>query len=170
MPRMNDTLQPPTDNLYKFIAIAGIAVALLALVFLFREQARLREVYLNAQVELRAGGYVEGSGIPADVELRRTYLRRDLAASQGDTLMELGRGPRSKATGWALGLSVVAFGAWWWRVQRHEDAILRITAAKLLREEQAASAPARASHVISHTQGRCVPARVAAVGWRRVAP
>lgn len=131
---MMETIQPPTDNLYKFIAIGGLAFALVTFIFLLREQARLQEQWLDAGVELRAGGYVEGSGEPADHELRRAYFRRESANAAGSGLLKLAGGIAGKAIGFSLGVSLFGFYFWWSRVQRHDDAILVATAAKAKRE------------------------------------
>jgi hypothetical protein len=136
---MMETIQPPTDNLYKFIAIGGLAFALVAFIFLFREQARIREQLIQAEVELRVGGYVEGSGEPADQELRRAYFRRDAAMEESSGLLKLASGMAAKVVGWSLGFSAVGFGLWWWRVQRLDDAILIDTAAKLKQEARTAA-------------------------------
>jgi len=137
---MIENIQPPTDNLYKFLAIGGLVFALVALVVLLREQAAQRERWTDAQVELLAAGYKDGSGEPTDPDLRRAYFRREFAMGQASEVMKLAGGVVGKTFGVCLIASFAGFGLWWWKVQRHDDAILRATAAKLLREERAKSA------------------------------
>ena len=138
---MDGTITPPTDNLYKFLAIGGLAFALVAFVFLLREHARLSERYMDAQVELQAGGYEEGSGAPEDRELRRAYFRREATRSEFSNLLDLSRTWVSRTMGFSAAVSIGGFVAWWRRVQRYDDAILRATLAKLQREERAAADP-----------------------------
>lgn len=136
---MIETISPPTDNLYKFLAIGGLTLTLVAIVFLFRDQARLRGVYTDAQVELLAGGYIEGSGPPADQDLRRAYFRRQAAEHEVKGLLRLIDSPFGSVMGISLSVSIVAFLLWWFRVQRYDDEILRVTTEKLRREERAAA-------------------------------
>lgn len=128
-----DNLQPPTDNLYKFLAIGGLAFALVAFIFLMREQAKQRERWLDAQVELATGGYQAGSGVPTDAALRAPFFRQQAALAETDGIWKLvpilGR-----TIGISISISIVGFAAWWFRVQRHEDAILKLTRAKLALE------------------------------------
>lgn len=135
-----ETLQPPTDNLYKFVAIGGLAVALLCMFFVFREQAALRDKWIDAQVELISGGYQEGTGMPADSELRKAYFRREYARVEAGNLMKFLHSHIGHTMGISLGVSILGFMAWWFRVQQYDDVILRTTAAKLKREECAAVA------------------------------
>ena len=123
---MLDSLTPPTDNLYKFIAIGGLAFALVAFVYLLREQATQWEAYVTADIDLRANGYVEGTGEPKDVELHKAWLRREWAKSEGESLLQFSKGLAGKAMGVSLVISMLGFAAWWWRVQRFEDAKLRM--------------------------------------------
>lgn len=137
---MIETIQPPTDNLYKFLAIGLLAFVLVAVVFLFKEQARQRERYLDAHVELLAGGYVEGSGVPSSPELRRAYFQAEAAKSEASGLHRLVNGTAGRIGGFCVLGSIFAFTAWFWRVQRYDDAILRLTMQKLELEARATDA------------------------------
>jgi hypothetical protein len=136
---MMETIQPPTDNLYKFLAIGGLAVVLLALVFLFRDQARVRDRYLEAEIELRALGYLPASSEPKDVEMRRWYFRREAADAEGAQLIKLAGGFIGRGIWIGLVTSGIGFGLWYRCVQRYDDRILRATAAKVEREARAAA-------------------------------
>lgn len=138
MPRMLDSIQPPTDNLYKFLAIGGLAFALVAFVALLREQSRLRDAWIDAQIELQAAAYVESSGLPTDPALRPAYLRREWAHAQLRDLLAQTGGFVGKSIATSLFVSALAFIGWFVRVQRHDDALLRLAAAKAEREEAAA--------------------------------
>jgi hypothetical protein len=139
---MIETLQPPTDNLYKFLAIGGLAFALLTMVYLLRDQARLRDDYIAAEIELRAAKHPPDAGEPTDPELRKAYFRREYSKAQADDLIKFASGWAGRAFSISLIISILAFFGWWRRVQRYDDAILRATAAKLLREEELAKAAA----------------------------
>ncbi len=137
---MLESIQPPTDNLYKFVAIGGLVFALVATVFLFREQAKFRDQWIEAQIELQVAGYEDGDPIPTDIEPRRAYMRREWEHTKLKENVKLGEGVLAKVSGYSLGISLCAFVAWWWRVQRHDDAILKAAASKALREEAEAEA------------------------------
>jgi hypothetical protein len=137
---MTETLQPPTDNLYKFVAIGALALAIVAFVFLLRENSRQRDRYIDAEIELAAGGYVDGTGLPAEPSLRRAYASREIARSELDQVVKTASGFTGKVILVSSLISIIWFVLWWFRVQRYDDAILRLTAAKLEREEQAAIA------------------------------
>jgi hypothetical protein len=139
-PTMNDFIDPPTDNLYKFFAISGLAFALLALFFLFRQQSTEREQYVTAQVELLARGYVDGTGPPTDVDLRRAYFRREAARAEDESTLKLASGMIGRTISISLIISLTGFISWWIKVQRYEDAILRGTLVKLKLENTVALA------------------------------
>lgn len=129
-----ENITPPTDNLYKFIAIGGLAAMLLCMFFLFREQAVFREKWIDAQVELASTGYQEGSGVPADPAARLAYFRREAAHGQGLELMKFLKSHVGHTTGISMLVSMFGFALWWRKVQGHDDAILRATAEIVQRE------------------------------------
>lgn len=135
-----DNLQPPTDNLYKFLAIGGIAIIVVALIFYFRAAFAEREKWRDAQVELLATGYQEGSGEPTDPAMRAAYFRRKLAAEETTGVIKTFAPYTGNAILIGGIVSITGFGLWWWKVQSYEDEILRLTAEKLRRD--AAEAPA----------------------------
>lgn len=111
-------------------------------VFLFSRQAALQEKWFDAQVELAAASYEEGSGVPTDPTARLAYFRREAANAQGADLMKFLRSHLGHITGISLFVSIIGFWFWWRRIQRFEDAILRATAEKIQREAKAAAHPA----------------------------
>jgi hypothetical protein len=131
-----DNLQPPTDNLYKFLAIGMLAFALVACVIWWRALSSEREKWRDAQVELLSGGYQEGSGIPSDSALRQAYFRREYALKEGRGLLSPVLGIVIYTAVGAFLISATAFIFWWRKVQRYEDEILRITAEKMRRENE----------------------------------
>jgi len=116
-----------------------LAFVFLIMFYVLREQARLREIYIDAHVVLIAGGYQESSGVPTDREMAQAYARREFTTSEAKTLLKLTGGWARYTMGISLVVSGIGFGLWWRRVQRYEDAILMTTAARIQREESAAA-------------------------------
>ena len=131
---MMDSFQAPTDNLYKFLAIGGLAFVFLAAYYLLREQSRLRDIYIDSQVALIATGYQEGTGVPKDKEMAQAYARREFAKEQTKELLGNTTKLAARIAGVAFLVSIAGFVAWWLRVQRYEDAILQ-AAARLKKSE-----------------------------------
>jgi hypothetical protein len=125
---MLDSITPPTDNLYKFLAIGGLVFALVVFVVLLQEQAADRHQWLDAQAELLASGYVEDGPIPTDSAPRLAYYRREAAMADAHSLMQVAGGAGGYAVGLSLAAAIVGFTLWYRRVQRYDDAILRMTA------------------------------------------
>jgi hypothetical protein len=128
---MLDSLTPPTDNLYKFLAIGGLAFALLVLVFLLRAQAADRQQWLDAHVELMTAGYVEGGPIPTDVDARRAYYRKEAAAADARGIVQLAGGAGGYVFWFSIFAAAGGFWLWYVKVQRFEDAILRMNVEKM---------------------------------------
>lgn len=138
---MIDDLQPPTDNLYKFLAIGGLAVAVVSYVFLLRWQSTLRAQWVDSQVVLVAGGYQDGTGMPTDPALRQAYCRRELVNSELAGLYKFLGGWVAPTAAISTTISVLGFGFWYFKIQRYEDTILRLQAAKCERGESETKPP-----------------------------
>lgn len=140
MSAMMENLTPPTDNLYKFLAIGCLAAVVLFIALMFQQQAEFRSRWTQAEIELRAAGYQAGSGEPTDAALRKAYFQREFSVAEWNGIFAVFKGPLGHVIGVSSTISFFAFAAWWWRVQRHDDLILRLSAEKLEREEAEAKA------------------------------
>lgn len=160
---ITDSLRPPTDNLYKFIAIAGLIFALACLVSLIyltgtatdasvEVQQSLRTTYaelldneaavhaLNAAMEsyevgdnlgqlidqVREAG-AESSDLQSVVLLLQGFDRFNADLSTLDAYRDYLTG----ATAWSIAISFFGFVAWFWRLQRYEDRIIKLRAQSL---------------------------------------
>ena len=79
-------------------------------------------------------------GEPFDPELRKAYFRREYARDGVTDLMHLLTDSLGKVLGCSVVASPTGFALWGWRVRWYEDAILRLTAAKMKREKLTATA------------------------------
>jgi hypothetical protein len=107
----------PTDNLYKFMAIAGIVAAISCAYFginiLLDLQESTWEVSAQTKV-LLARGDAEAEEMEALVqELELLRKKRDELEPLSEFL--------AKVAGFSLALSVLGFILWYWRVQRFLD-------------------------------------------------
>ena len=147
-------LNLPTDNLYKFIALAGLALIFFSLYFIFtrleqgtalRNQLEIDSASINAESERiefewemlkqkvgRSVKALEGPEAKALANARdeiNDRKRRIAATAQNATRfiklnMELVQ-PVEYAIYFGIGLSAVGFFLWWFKVQRHMDKALR---------------------------------------------
>ena len=125
---LDQTLRPPTDNLYKFLALAGLVLAALLLTLLFRELFRLQRAHDDAVVTLVAAGMPADAAVEdaPDDGARSLILRRDLLRGRAVELQRLFTGAfMARLVGGSLAVSTVAFGLWYLLVQRPQDELLR---------------------------------------------
>lgn len=140
---------PPTDNLYKFLAIFGLIVATSSLFFTYiaimdleAQVVRLRgeAIALEREVEwlMPNPKAVVSKAERRQVERRVAELKGKKAVIRG-LLEQVKVLSRDLKVPLALGLAlmVVGFGLWYYRVQRYQDLILRRDA----ENEQVASRP-----------------------------
>ncbi|MDB5294973.1 MAG: hypothetical protein JWO31_956 [Phycisphaerales bacterium] len=166
---MTPPIVPPTDSLYKFIAISGLALTIVAIAFPLRDAAALRREYMAATEEMESSG----ADFVRSVEEVRDVLRaatRPTAAPatrpgpatavaryepRGDAYVASLRGFLRVARRaddfkveqryWAnlavfgLFLMAAGFALWWFRVQRHQDALLRFQVAEAEAKAKAAA-------------------------------
>jgi hypothetical protein len=135
---LGNTFKPPTDNLWKFGALAGVAVAALLIGLMFHQQFRLRQAEIEVMVrlaELNVPPDTPWDEAPSD-ETRGLLVRRQLLHQEAQGILDLTVNPVVKSI---IAGSVVAsfycFIFWWWKVQRHQDALLRHQVAEIAPEE-----------------------------------
>lgn len=139
-PAMLEQISPPTDNLYKFLALSGVAVVLVVLVFGVDQVVDLVNRATEYNIELAAwraeaewekqhappttgpaefGGLTREAYVKAEQFKAKRKAIEDLAKFRGD-LIGLG----SLAAGGGLALAAWGFWLWWSRLQRLEDRLL----------------------------------------------
>jgi hypothetical protein len=126
---------PPTDSLYKFLALSGLALCIVALWVPLREADRINgempafsaeSDLLAEQARLRTGS---GSTVPSvdalDNERERQHARKEKE-------LEIRTAAWKAQTAWygkvlAVGVlaAVIGFTLWWFRVQRYQDQLAR---------------------------------------------
>lgn len=146
---------PPTDNLYKFVAIFGMVLVVAPLVLFFGRAGELRARSAEVRREVALLGFdvdvarqdQERSKEP-DEPLKTRALRRRMVEAQArttelsDLLEELERLANVAKISAAAGLvlTIVGFTLWYERVQRFEDLVLR-------RQVEAAAGPSTSAAV-----------------------
>ncbi|MEM1446544.1 MAG: hypothetical protein AAGF84_10835 [Planctomycetota bacterium] len=130
-------LTPPTDNLYKFIAIAGFIAMITGFVLQFQTvEDRLDRISVHAEAqdsaylrlleaapigeELNVNEAEKAAVIAKEMKTRQdvygtTLTMVELRASSARMLQRLG-----------LLVSMLGFYAWYFKVQRYEDELLRL--------------------------------------------
>lgn len=130
--------QLPTDNLYKFIAIFGLALIILGLVFSFYplDYISIQLIRLNGELEaLNAREEYLANGKPTEKELIeiRKELRKNLAEIKGKLEVISGLSKMSLRfsryaailTGFGLFLAGVGFYLWYVKFQKYQDKIIK---------------------------------------------
>ena len=142
-------LSLPTDNLYKFICLMGLAIFLAGALLLWSRGAQMADAHAEYAIAFRSvvgetkdllrwakKGADQRGDIPLpEIESSLDEVQSSLKAAE----LALRRSNRSRRMGnvlLAVGASLAAVGGWLWysRVQKYEDAVLRHKAAEALSE------------------------------------
>jgi predicted membrane protein len=135
---------PPTDNLYKFLAIFGLIVALLSFIFpqvlIFEIESQLLQ--LNGEVVVLDADTLtfERGSKPKMTTAEEKQLRHRIAEVKGKTAVIKGLATQIKnlvllfTIGIWTGLffMVIGFWLWYFRVQKFQDRILKDDSEKRL--------------------------------------
>ena len=109
---MYDSLKPPTDCLYKFLAIFGLAIIVVCAWAYFTDASRVMRKAESA-LSLSAIDPNSSDAIAARMEYKACLESLRLNGEMG---------ANGFSFGWAI--SILGFALWYFKVQRHEDAIL----------------------------------------------
>jgi hypothetical protein len=140
-------LAPPTDNLYKFVAIAGLILGLGSAYIQTQEERHMRAVDLELDEELAelrfrselleeqqstrpaARPEADDSSVAFRLRLVRLRARNNTLGKQ---LADLAKRNDYYAAGVVAGLVLACsgFGLWYFRIQKYEDAELRERASR----------------------------------------
>ncbi|MEO0964155.1 MAG: hypothetical protein AAFY08_03460 [Planctomycetota bacterium] len=155
-----DAFKPPTDNLYKFIAVSGLVFGIACLASLIYLIGTSVDASVEVKQSLRTA-YAELLGNEAAVEaLNAAMANYEVGDNLGELIDQVreadGESPDIQSvvlllqsfdqfnadrsmldtyqdyiaggTAWSIFISFFSFIAWYWRLQRYEDRIIKLKA------------------------------------------
>ncbi|MEM9753674.1 MAG: hypothetical protein AAF916_09860 [Planctomycetota bacterium] len=126
---MDPALRTPTDNLYKFIAVAGLAIFIVTLVFMFRRAEQINQRWFDTSVRLAEAGAVDfemPSTLPADPMQRAIIVERQTILKAAEDFKVLATDWLAKAIFGSGAMAVLGLGLWWWNTQSWQDRLIRL--------------------------------------------
>lgn len=133
-----DRLPIPESNMYKYVALSGVAVVIVTLVFAVSELFDIHDQVLDAEerveimnARLEAGRNPEGGEPASDLEQTLNRIRLASAEKRLETLKERSLELREWSTLlFTLGVVIAAFGftRWYRKIQAPMDQVARYQA------------------------------------------